>query len=321
MKNKMMRIASILMVAVLLTVCAVSGTFAKYVTKASIDDTARVAKFGVQLAIDGTLFDKAYLAADANTPAGDATTGLTVKSDDDALVVAPGTKSGDGMTFSIKGQPEVSVAVAIKLQAAEGDTEAATAAPKDIFLKAGTYRDWTTAEEKAFELKADYYPVVFTLVEKYGDDTYNVAGAAAAAGIAAANIVEDTSAKTVTITGSWADMQALFTKLSTAMSNLAPGYKFDNEFTLSWEWKFEELVDNVADPVVDAADTLLGNLAADGEETATGETTGTESATAATFKSQSKASALENPTFSAIDDASYNLTTGFYFEISVTQVD
>ena len=45
-KNRMMRLASGLMVAVLLTTCAISGTFAKYVTEATATDTARVAYWG-----------------------------------------------------------------------------------------------------------------------------------------------------------------------------------------------------------------------------------------------------------------------------------
>ena len=65
-KNKMMRAASALMVAVLLTTCTISGTFAKYVTTASGNDTARVAKWGVQIDmagfsdVDNDLFAKTY---------------------------------------------------------------------------------------------------------------------------------------------------------------------------------------------------------------------------------------------------------------------
>jgi hypothetical protein len=44
--NKMMRIASVLLVAVLLTTCVISGTFAKYVTTTSVTDSARVAYWG-----------------------------------------------------------------------------------------------------------------------------------------------------------------------------------------------------------------------------------------------------------------------------------
>ena len=48
-KNKMMRIASVLLVAVLLSTCAISGTFAKYTTTATTSDTARVAKWAFTL--------------------------------------------------------------------------------------------------------------------------------------------------------------------------------------------------------------------------------------------------------------------------------
>ena len=45
-KNKMMRTASGLLVATLLTTSVISGTFAKYVTSAEGTDTARVARWG-----------------------------------------------------------------------------------------------------------------------------------------------------------------------------------------------------------------------------------------------------------------------------------
>ena len=45
-KNKFMRAASGLLVAVLLTTCVISGTFAKYVTSADGTDSARVARWG-----------------------------------------------------------------------------------------------------------------------------------------------------------------------------------------------------------------------------------------------------------------------------------
>lgn len=48
-KNKMMRIASVLLIAVLMTTCAISGTFAKYVTEASGSDTATVAKWSFKV--------------------------------------------------------------------------------------------------------------------------------------------------------------------------------------------------------------------------------------------------------------------------------
>ena len=48
-KNKTMRLASGLLVAVLLTTCAISGTFAKYVSDATNSDTARVAKWSIEV--------------------------------------------------------------------------------------------------------------------------------------------------------------------------------------------------------------------------------------------------------------------------------
>jgi len=46
-KNKMMRIASVLLVAVLLSTCAISGTYAKYAANITASDSALVAKFVV----------------------------------------------------------------------------------------------------------------------------------------------------------------------------------------------------------------------------------------------------------------------------------
>lgn len=48
-KNKMMRIASVLLVAVLLSTCAISGTFAKYTSSTTATSTATVAKWDVKL--------------------------------------------------------------------------------------------------------------------------------------------------------------------------------------------------------------------------------------------------------------------------------
>ena len=59
-KNRMMRLASILLVATLMSTCTISGTFAKYVTTASGSDTARVAKWGVTVTANGALFDHVY---------------------------------------------------------------------------------------------------------------------------------------------------------------------------------------------------------------------------------------------------------------------
>ena len=128
-KNTMMRVASIMLVLVLMTSSVISGTFAKYTTQDRADDSARVAKWGVELQVVGNLYGETYSAtAGDSIIANDTTTGFTVQSKDAANdVVAPGTKNDNGFTFSLNGKPEVSGQVS------------ATITHQNIFLKAGTY--------------------------------------------------------------------------------------------------------------------------------------------------------------------------------------
>ena len=109
-KNKTMRLASLLLVLVLLSTCVISGTFAKYVTSGTASDSARVAKWGVTVEV-GT--NNAF-AAQYETDDDDdeiASIAYSVKSaDGTAKVVAPGT-SGTLLTSKITGTPEVAVNV------------------------------------------------------------------------------------------------------------------------------------------------------------------------------------------------------------------
>lgn len=106
-KNKMMRFASGLLVATLLTTCIISGTFAKYVTKDSGQDSARVAKWGVKVTATGNdAFAKQYNSDTQSVTAN------TVVSADANKVVAPGTK-GILLTYNISGTPEVMVNVKV----------------------------------------------------------------------------------------------------------------------------------------------------------------------------------------------------------------
>jgi len=99
-KNRMMRLASTLLVAVLITTTTISGTFAKYTTSGTATDTARVAKFGVKVTAtgDGAMFSKSYEEGN-----------VTVLSDE--KVVAPGTKNENAAKFEITGEPEVDVSI------------------------------------------------------------------------------------------------------------------------------------------------------------------------------------------------------------------
>ena len=110
-KNRMMRVASALLVAVLLTTCAISGTFAKYVTGADADSSARVAKFGVEVTAEVAPFLAEYDADVTALDQGDVAIAKTVVAYNGTdLLVAPGT-SGDLGATTITGTPEVAVNV------------------------------------------------------------------------------------------------------------------------------------------------------------------------------------------------------------------
>lgn len=109
-KNKMMRLASVLLVAVILTTCAISGTFAKYVTEDSGSDTARVAKFGVAVNNSGALFLKNYAKDDIAYTLG----ANTVESSDEWKVIAPGTTYSN-TDVVLTGTPEVAVKVTYEI--------------------------------------------------------------------------------------------------------------------------------------------------------------------------------------------------------------
>ena len=222
-RSKIMKLIGILACLCLITSCFVGSTLAKYVTGASANDTARVAKFGVSVTAGGDLFGTTYQATTNNNPGtGGAGETLTVESSNGDKLIAPGTKNDTGMAFSLSGTPEVKVSVDFTFT---GTT--------DVFLKAGTYSDETTASDATdtFAVAADYHPVKFTL-KKNGTA---VSGA------------ENVSLATLatTINGLDATYDAL-TDLST------------ETYTITWAWDF----DNSGAGTYDKEDTVLGNLAA-----------------------------------------------------------
>lgn len=162
-KNTMMRLASVLLICVLLTTSTISGTFAKYITTDSADATARVAKWGIEIdSAADALFAKTYARDDLGTVIEN-----TVEAD--VEVVAPGTKSADNaITFGVTGTPEVAVRMTVKIE--DGCT--------DVYLPAKTnYDDRTTADSGDTFTTDDYYPVVYTLkVPTTGGGTETVIG-------------------------------------------------------------------------------------------------------------------------------------------------
>lgn len=139
-----MRVAGLLLALVLVTSCFVGGTFAKYVTSDTGTDSARVAKFGVKITANGTMFAKEYATDDGTVT----TIAKSVVSSDDKNLVAPGTK-GNMVSMTMTGTPEV--AVNVKCEATEVKLE-----------------NWTR-EDNTF-----YCPLKFTI--KGLDGTVHISG-------------------------------------------------------------------------------------------------------------------------------------------------
>lgn len=96
-KNYSMRIASMLLVLVLLTTCVISGTFAKYATSGNGNDSARVAKWGVEIA---------YSSDEITAHTGETTQDIRISASEELL--APGAH-GELGKIVITGTPEVAL--------------------------------------------------------------------------------------------------------------------------------------------------------------------------------------------------------------------
>lgn len=137
-KNKMMRVASVLLIAVLMSTCAISGTFAKYTTSVSSSDSARVAKWGFEpVAMDITgLFDKVY---------DEGATDYTVESEVD--VIAPGTQGFAQFAFAYDeangiNAPEVDYTFKVDITGTECDDSIKNNPNIQWKLDSGDYGTW-----------------------------------------------------------------------------------------------------------------------------------------------------------------------------------
>ena len=107
-KMNLTKLMAVLVVLCLITSTFVGSTLAKYVTNGTGTDSARVAKFGVKIETDGTMFGKSYKDGIVAVEVGQADDAVTVVSD--VNVVAPGT-NGTLAAYSVTGTPEVDVKV------------------------------------------------------------------------------------------------------------------------------------------------------------------------------------------------------------------
>jgi hypothetical protein len=226
---------TLLVVGCLATSCFVGSTLAKYTTRVTGSDTAKVAKFGVVLSADSNLFEAQYAGNDT----------VSVKSDDDADIIAPGTV-GSAVLFTIAGAPEVDVNVKATLAGIAGDGLSIAKLPL------GTYDDHTevkdlnndgvASEYATFEITEDYRPVKWTL-------KHNGVVKVTNGGVS----LEDVNLDVIE--------NYLKTELSGQYNVEDDSFdEINGDWELSWDWYFDNNVN--AEFANDSADTYMGQIAA-----------------------------------------------------------
>ena len=110
----MLRVAAVLLVAVMLTTSVISGTFAKYTTSATSEDSARVANWG---------FERTNSMDLTNLFLGSYQNVVSNNGDD---VIAPGTEGSTTFAFAYDGAngttgPEVAYTFEVKVEASCDD--------------------------------------------------------------------------------------------------------------------------------------------------------------------------------------------------------
>lgn len=178
-KNTMMRLASVLLIAVLMSTCAISGTFAKYVTSEYGSDNARVAKFGVIIDANGDTFAKEYETHDSAFTE----TNSVISTD---KVIAPGT-SGNMASMKLSGSPEVAVKVTYEAEfdLSDWEVDGVFYCPLVICVE-GTYVNGLT-----FANKADFEAAVEGLINSW-TKSYPVG-----------TILDDVAADSVSVSWEW----------------------------------------------------------------------------------------------------------------------
>jgi len=224
-KNRMLRLASMLMILTLLTTSIVGGTFAKYVTSSTGTDAARVAKWGVTIGASTDLFATSYM-----NPAGSS---VTVNSSNTNKLVAPGTK-GTGLDVSTGGTPEVSYSMTIKL-----DNTAKVPSLK-YTPNGGTE---TTYEPVKFSVYNGTTPIeenisLTDMADLFGND---------------GKVIYEYDV----VTGKYAVNKDLGDSIDDAEKNAATTTK--PEIKVEWVWAFEDATNKA---LCDELDTILGNVAA-----------------------------------------------------------
>ena len=135
-KNRMMRLASLLLVLVLMTSSVVGGTFAKYTTSATSQDTARVANWGFDNTATISIENLFHTAYDNTNVSGYAD------------VIAPGTTNKANFQFTYDetnySAPEVAYTFTVSVDGSYCDTPIAHNPNIQWRLDNGAWGDWGT---------------------------------------------------------------------------------------------------------------------------------------------------------------------------------
>ena len=171
-KNTFMRLAMALVLLVLVTTSAVGGTFAKYTSSVSSQDTARVAKWGFEpVAMDITgLFSKVYDAGAVD---------YTVESEVD--VIAPGTQGFAKFAFAYDeangiDAPEVDYTFKVDTTGSNCDEKIQNNTNIQWKLDSGEWGSWTAFITAIEALDEGEYFKAGTLPAGFGttDNTHTV---------------------------------------------------------------------------------------------------------------------------------------------------
>lgn len=226
-KNKMMRLASVLLVLVLMTTCVIGGTFAKYTTSATSSDSARVAYWGFQSSNSMDLSDL-FAASYSN-----------VKAQNIKDVMAPGTWGS--ATFAFAYDEDVKA----------NGSDLTMTGPEVAY-------DFTvTVEATCDEYIKNNKNIVWKLDNNGQTELEWAAFVEAIAELSGAENVEY-NAETGVATGT---KQYEPGKLPTAFTTE------DNTHTIYWEWKFEDKAEANSYTIdgqtmtQDEYDTYMGNMA------------------------------------------------------------
>lgn len=288
-KNFMMRAASALLVAVLLSTCTISGTFAKYTTEDSASDTAQVAKWGVELQVDGDLYAENY-AKDSNLARVGATDATVSTKNSGKNLVAPGTASETGLRISIKGEPEVSgkietdishksiflkegkYGVMVKYGKMTEETYNTLMAKTDVVDRLYVYDGTTFTLATGYVSDKEYYTLedYVELPNKYFPVQYQLKGNTKYNENYTADLTVDTLAGLV------ADLNTkIKDKTFDPNDNLANVFKLDDG-QIVWQWAYEHGTEDDGNNacVYCKADTILGHLMATGVNVVKHDTSG-----------------------------------------------